>query len=64
LGRQGLWLVLKTRGEAAGLGQEASPRALHAALTARGHDVTRTPNEWLARDASGETQLLPATARV
>jgi integrase/recombinase XerD len=31
LSRQGLWLVLKERGEAAGLGREVSPRALRGA---------------------------------
>ena len=29
----------------------------------RGHDVTRTPNEWMAADASDEQQLLGATAQ-
>jgi hypothetical protein len=45
------------------LDADASIKALQEALIARGHDVTRTPNEWLARDASDETQLLEATAR-
>jgi len=44
------------------LDADASIKALHAALVARGHDVTRTPNEWVARDADDETQLLAATA--
>jgi hypothetical protein len=44
------------------LDADASIKALQEALIARGHDVTRTPNEWLARDASDETQLLKATA--
>ncbi len=44
------------------LDADASSRALQAALNARGHDVTRTPNEWISRDASDETQLLEATA--
>ena len=44
------------------LDADASIRALHSALSARGHDVTRTPNEWIAADASDETQLLTATA--
>jgi len=39
-----------------------SIKALQAALTARSHDVTRTPNAWIAEDASDETQLLAATA--
>ena len=44
------------------LDADTSSKALQAALIARGHDVTRTPNEWLARNASDETQLLEATA--
>ena len=45
------------------LDADASIKALKVALTARGHDVTRTPNEWVARDASDEAQLLQATAQ-
>ena len=45
------------------LDADASSRALHAALLARGHDVTRTPNEWMLRDAGDERQLLGATSR-
>jgi len=44
------------------LDADASSKALHQALVERGHDVTRTPNEWMARDASDEHQLLGATA--
>jgi hypothetical protein len=44
------------------LDADASIKALQEALLAHGHDVTRTPNEWLARDASDEAQLLEATA--
>ena len=44
------------------LDADASTRALHAALIARGHDVARTPNEWVGLDASDESQLLDATA--
>ena len=44
------------------LDADTSSKALQTALIARGHDVTRTPNEWIARDASDETQLLQATA--
>lgn len=44
------------------LDADASMKALHAALVAKGHDVTRTPNDWLAPDASDEAQLLQATA--
>jgi len=44
------------------LDADASSKALHNALTKRGHDVTRTPNGWMGRDASDERQLLGATA--
>jgi len=44
------------------LDADASSKALHAALSERGHDVTRTPNDWMPRDASDEWQLLGATA--
>jgi len=45
------------------LDADASIRALHAALVARGHDVTRTPNDWMPLDATNEAQLLGATAQ-
>ena len=45
------------------LDADASIKALQAALVARDHDVTRTPNEWIALDASDKTQLLQATAQ-
>ena len=38
-------------------------QALQEALLARGHDVSRTPNEWMPADASDEAQLLGATAQ-
>jgi len=44
------------------LDADASSKALHAALVERGHDVTRTPTDWMACDASDEQQLLGATA--
>lgn len=44
------------------LDADASSKALHMALVERGHDVTRTPNDWMAREASDERQLLGATA--
>jgi hypothetical protein len=44
------------------LDADASSKALHTALTERGHDVTRTPTDWMPRDASDEQQLLGATA--
>ena len=45
------------------LDADTSNKALHKALTVRGHDVTRTPNAWMPLDASDETQLLGATAQ-
>ncbi|MFC2015816.1 DUF5615 family PIN-like protein [Chloroflexota bacterium] len=41
----------------------ASIKALLSALLDRGHDVTRTPTEWIAMDASDQDQLLAATAQ-
>jgi len=43
------------------LDADTSSKALHKALLDRGHDVTRTPNDWMRRDASDERQLLGAT---
>ncbi len=45
------------------LDADASSKALHSALLALGHDVTRTPTEWMPLDASDEQQLLGATAQ-
>jgi hypothetical protein len=45
------------------LDADASNRRLQKALLERGHDVTRTPCEWMALDASDERQLLESTAR-
>ncbi len=45
------------------LDADASVKALYSALVERGHDVTRTSNEWMALDASNETQLLQTTAQ-
>jgi hypothetical protein len=45
------------------LDADTSIKALHAALVARGHDVTRTLNDWMPRDAADEAQLLGATAQ-
>jgi len=45
------------------LDADASRRHLYQTLLNRGHDVTRTPNDWIAEDASDEAQLLGATAR-
>ncbi len=38
-------------------------KALHLALVACDHDVTRTPTDWMPLDASDEAQLLGATAQ-
>jgi Domain of unknown function (DUF5615) len=45
------------------LDADTSSKALHSALVSKGHDVTRTPNDWMPFDASDETQLLRATAQ-
>ncbi len=45
------------------LDADVSIRALHRALLARGHDVTRTPTDWMLLDATDEAQLLGATAQ-
>ena len=45
------------------LDADASIKALVNALRARGHDVTRTPNDWMPADASDREQLLGATAQ-
>ena len=45
------------------LDADISVKALQAALIARGHDVSRTPNTWVTEDATDETQLLAATAQ-
>jgi hypothetical protein len=45
------------------LDADTSKKSLHKALLERGHDVTRTPNEWMPLDAADETQLLGATMR-
>src|SRR5205807_9368134 len=45
------------------LDADTSMKALHLAVVARGHDVTRTPTAWMARDASDTAQLLGATAQ-
>jgi len=44
------------------LDADASRKSLLTALIERGHDVTRTPNAWMAMDAIDERQLLGATA--
>ena len=45
------------------LDADTSIKALYTALVARGHDVTRTPTDWMPLDAGDEVQLLEATAR-
>ncbi len=44
------------------LDADASYRVLQRVLLERGHDVTRTPCEWMPLDANDETQLLGANA--
>ncbi len=44
------------------LDADASSKTLHHVLLDRGHDVTRTPTEWMPKDASDERQLLGASA--
>lgn len=43
------------------LDEDASRNALYEALTSIGHDVTRTPNEWIKKKASDEEQLQKAS---
>jgi hypothetical protein len=45
------------------LDADTSIKALQAALVKQGHDVTRTPNDWMPMDATDEAQLLGATAQ-
>lgn len=45
------------------LDADTSIKALQKALVDRGHDVTRTPTQWMPPDASDEAQLLGATAQ-
>jgi len=45
------------------LDADVSYRVLQRTLLERGHDVTRTPCEWMPLDASDAEQLLQATAR-
>lgn len=45
------------------LDADASRKALHRALLDRGHDVTRTPCDWMELDADDAIQLLRAGAR-
>jgi hypothetical protein len=45
------------------LDADTSIRQLQRALAERGHDVTRTPNEWISQDADDEAQLLGATVQ-
>jgi Domain of unknown function (DUF5615) len=45
------------------LDADVSFKALHKALLDKGHDVSRTPNDWMALDAIDENQLLGAIAQ-
>jgi hypothetical protein len=40
------------------LDADTSSKALHSALLACGHDVTRSPTEWMPLDASDEQQFV------
>jgi hypothetical protein len=43
------------------LDADTSNKALYKSLLDRGHDVSRTPNEWMPPNASDKEQLLGAT---
>ncbi len=43
------------------LDADSSRKQLHLTLLSYGHDVTRTPNDWMPLDASDSEQLLGAT---
>ncbi|MHB1319078.1 MAG: DUF5615 family PIN-like protein, partial [Anaerolineae bacterium] len=45
------------------LDADTSIKALQAALVSRGHDVSRTPADWMPLDASDELQLLGSLAQ-
>jgi len=45
------------------LDADTSNKALSSALILKGHDVTRTPSDWMPFDASDEMQLFRSTAR-
>lgn len=45
------------------LDADTSIKSLQAALIKKGHDVTRTPCEWMKLAATDENQLLEATQR-
>lgn len=45
------------------LDADTSIKALQIALINRSHNVTRTPNDWMALDAIDEDQLLGAEAQ-
>lgn len=45
------------------LDADTSKKSLLKSLTEMGHDVTRTPNEWMTLDATDLEQLLGATAQ-
>jgi hypothetical protein len=45
------------------LDADTSSKALWKALLDHGHDDTRTPNDWMRRDATDDEPLLGATAQ-
>ncbi len=44
------------------LDADTSSKTLYRTLHKRGHDVTRTPTDWMPHDARDEMQLLGATS--
>ena len=46
------------------LDADTSIKALYTALLKRGHDVTRTPNQWISSDASDAEQFLGQLLRI
>lgn len=44
------------------LDADTSIKILFESLINRGHDISRTPNEWISANASDEAQLLGSTA--
>jgi hypothetical protein len=45
------------------LDADTSKKTLQKELLKRGHDISRTPNEWMMLDASDIAQLLGSTAQ-
>jgi len=45
------------------LDEDASQVDIYRSLLSKGHDVTRTPNEWINKKASDEEQLQKASGQ-